>query len=521
MDLDIVGKIGQRFAVGFSGTEITPELRRLVAEYKVGNVILFKENLQSEVQAAALCAGLRSLITEETGLAPFISIDQEGGVVTRLPPFMVNVPGNMALAASGDIGAVYEAARLTAGELRRIGVNLNLAPVLDINSNSANPVIGVRSFGPDPETVNRFAEAAIRSYRDQGFLCCGKHFPGHGDTDTDSHLTLPRVNKTIEELERCEFSPFREAVNAGIGAIMTSHILFPRLESDDIPATMSRSIITDLLKKQWGFSGLVLSDAMEMNAIKEFYGVSEGCIKALYAGVDIVFVCHNAALMESSLKAIRAAWEDGAFDKNEFDQSVEKIIAFKEKYARRENSEMKENSSVKIEEAAKDKAELLMRRTLAPVDKHRKIPPVGKNPLFVGCLPYRSTIASNKADVTLSFAHWFSERFGGVYEENAVNPQSEEIQRIAAKVPGKSAVVFGSYNAHLNRGQIDLSRALTEAASCSGIPVIAAALRNPYDLPEISDYAYRIALWEYTENSFEALAGIFRGEYEPSGTLRL
>ncbi|MDR3248840.1 MAG: beta-N-acetylhexosaminidase [Treponema sp.] len=520
--MTITQKIGQRFTAGLNGLEITAELRRLVREYQVGNVILFRENLQSRSQAHELCAAIQELVQEETGLPAFISLDQEGGVVTRLPPDMVNVPGAMALAATGDTQAVYAAARITIQELRSIGVNLNLAPVLDINSQADNPVIGVRSFGADPQRVSEFAGAAIRAYRDEGFLCCGKHFPGHGDTSVDSHLALPRVDKTPAQLEACELASFRAAVEQGIPAIMSSHILFPQLEPLNLPATMSRTIITGLLKERMGFSGLVLSDAMEMNAIKEFYGVGQGCVESLAAGVDMVFVCHDPAQMETSLKAIATAYDTGRFDAAEFDASVEKIRRYKAQYAPVPPAG---GAADPAANPARENA-ALMRRTIARISAAGvtgapwTAPPLGDNPFFAGCLPYRSTNAANKADTTLSFAPWFAQRFGGRWVENSLNPGEEEIAAIAAQASGASALILGTVNGHLYHGQLALAQALSAVAAEGNIPLIAVALRNPYDLAAVPATALRLAAWEYSPNSFAALEAVFRGEWSPmSGTV--
>ena len=177
------------------------------------------------------------LVEEETGLPPFITIDQEGGVVTRFPDDMANIPGAMALASSGDEKNAYLASQITAAELAELGVNFNLAPVLDVNTNPENPAIGVRSYGDSPETVIRFANAAIRGYHNTGILCCGKHFPGHGSTSVDSHLALPMVDRSYEQLKKEDFAPFAAAVKAGIQALMTTHILFPQLEDQRLPAT--------------------------------------------------------------------------------------------------------------------------------------------------------------------------------------------------------------------------------------------------------------------------------------------
>ena len=274
--MDLRALIGQKLVIGFDGTEIPDELRELVRHYRIGNVILFRRNTDTAAQTRRLCAEIRELILKETGYPPFIMIDEEGGMVTRMPRDIAPMPGNMAVAATGDPENAYTAARITARRLRRLGVNFNLAPVLDINSNPANPVIGVRSFGDTAERVITYASQAIRGYGEERFLCCGKHFPGHGDTATDSHLGLPRVGKTAEELRKTELKPFAAAVREGIPAIMTAHILYPEIEPEALPATMSRRIMTGLLREELGFEGLILSDCLTMNAIREHYGVGRG-----------------------------------------------------------------------------------------------------------------------------------------------------------------------------------------------------------------------------------------------------
>jgi beta-N-acetylhexosaminidase len=504
--MTVAEKIGQRFALGFAGKTLSPEFRRLVKEYKVGNVILFRENLESASQARHLTDEIRNLMREETGHLPFIALDQEGGVVTRLPGDMVNVPGAMALAAAGDGQAVYEAARITASELERIGVNLNLAPVLDINSNPDNPVIGVRSFGSNPEQVASLGAQVIHAYAEAGLLCCGKHFPGHGNTAVDSHLDLPRVDKDLAALEDGEFFPFKAAIAAGIPAMMSSHILFPCLEERKVPATMSRSIITGLLKEKLGFSGLVLSDGMEMKAIRNFYGVPEGCLEALGAGVDMVYICHEPQQMEASLRAVTTAYEEKRFNREEFDRSVEKILRYKAKYA-----SFGEKPGEKAGDLEGQNA-LLMRRTLSSAGSAGH-PSLGEKPFFTGPLAHRSTIASAKPDDTLSFAPWFARRFGGEGVLSSINPGEEEIERICSQAAGHSAVVLGCYNAHLNCGQIELAKALSRLS----LPFVVVALRNPYDLNLLPPHIYKLAAWEYTKNSFAAVAAVLEGEFIPSG----
>ena len=213
--MDIREKIGQRLVFGFPGTTIPAEFAALVREYKIGNVILFRYNIESLPQLARLCADIQELVRGVTGRDAFITIDQEGGMVTRLPWDAVNVPGSMALAATGKPENAVLAAEITARQLRGVGVNFNLAPDLDVNSNPMNPVIGVRSFGDDPQSVALFGTKAVEGYKNGGMLCCGKHFPGHGDTAVDSHIGLPCIEKTMDELEACELISFRAAIKAG------------------------------------------------------------------------------------------------------------------------------------------------------------------------------------------------------------------------------------------------------------------------------------------------------------------
>ena len=330
--MDLREQIGQRLVTGFPGTELTEDFRRMVREYKISNVILFRENITDCAQLKQLCGEIQALVRRETGHGAFITADQEGGLVTRLPGDAVNVPGAMAIAATGDPENAYRAGLLTGRELRALGVNFDLAPSVDVNSNPENPVIGARSYGDTPQEVSRYANRMIRGLLDGGVLCSAKHFPGHGDTDTDSHLALPCVDKSMEELERTELLPFREAVRAGVPAVMTTHILFPQLEPEHLPATMSRRIMTGLLREQMGFDGLIVSDCMEMRAIKDHFGTVNGVVAAMAAGVDLVFISHDTLLSGQAARAAEQAVAEGRLSAAEMQASVQRILALKEKW---------------------------------------------------------------------------------------------------------------------------------------------------------------------------------------------
>lgn len=504
--MTVTEKIGQRLVGGFPGKTMSEDFIRLVREYKIGNVILFRHNVESSDQLLRLCRSIRELITRETGRRPFITIDQEGGAVTRLPPEAVNVPGAMALAATGDPENARRAARLTARELRAFGIDFNLAPSVDVNCNPDNPIIGVRSFGDTPEQVEQYALAALRGYREGGVLCAAKHFPGHGDTAMDTHVSLPCIDKPPEELERVELRPFRAMIEAGCPAVMTTHILFPRLEPEGLPATMSRRIITGLLKERMGFTGLVISDCMEMDAIAKYYGSAQGTVKAMGAGVDLVFISHTASTLEQAALAVRGAVEAGELSMEEMDASVEKILDYK---ARAGGDP---EGTPGLPEAAAEAAAL---RQASIVLARGTIPALGERPFFCGCADYQAGLVSNRAGGTASFPEFMASRLGGKGLVTGKDPGPEEIRGAAEAARSSTSIFVCTYNGHLFSGQ----QALVRALGALGIPMAHIALRNPYDLRWTPEGAAAVAAWDYSGPTLEALVPILAGEAVPGGRM--
>lgn len=331
--LSLREQLGQRVAVGFPGTELTEEFIDFLAEFKIGNLILFRHNIESTEQLEKLTGQLQEAVLHNTGYPAFLMIDQEGGPIVRLPAEAVNAPGAMALAATGNPENAYLAGQLTGRQLAAAGINFDLAPVLDINCNPDNPVIGVRSYGDTPDRAAEYGLAMMRGLLSEKVLPCVKHFPGHGDTREDSHLSLPVVDKTEGELLQMELAPFEQAVKAGAPAVMTSHVVYPALESGRVPATMSKAIITDLLRGKMGFRGLVVSDSMEMAAIQEYYGVSEGVLAAFKAGVDIVLISHTMEKAKEAILAVERAVEEGELSAEAVETAVERILSFKREFA--------------------------------------------------------------------------------------------------------------------------------------------------------------------------------------------
>jgi len=502
-------KIGQRLMTGFPGLEMSEEFIQAVKEHKIGNVILFRENVRDNEQLKKLCADIQTLIRAETGHSAFIAVDQEGGIVTRLREDGVNVPGAMALGATEDPENAYKAGVLIGRELRSLGPNINFAPTVDVNSNRLNPVIGVRSYGDDPRKVAKFAAQSVRGLVDGGILCTAKHFPGHGDTDRDSHLALPCVNKSMAELEQVELVPFRAAVEAGVPAVMTSHILFPQVEPENVPATMSRRIMTGLLREELGFDGIIVSDCMEMAAVRLNYGVSEGTLAAFKAGVDLVEITHHPQWCgEAAVRLLEAA-QAGELNMEEMDASVNRILEFKERWI--ENYEAADFDFA----AAAEESRLLMEQTITEVQRPAA-PVVLEHPLCIGCPPYRVSLVGN-VDTRQGnpFGEQMAQELGGQCATMFRDPSDEEITDLVARAKLSGSAVVGTFNALANRGQLKLVRTLVD----NGIPTAVIALRTPYELRELPEAVWAIAAYEYSPESIRASAKVLRGELVPTGKL--
>src|SRR5690554_3829011 len=291
-DMTLKEKLGQLLVVGFSGHEYSDHLRILVEDYKVGNVILFARNIKNINQLSKLNHDIHREIKKHTGIMPLITIDQEGGIVIRIMNGATFNSGHMTLGATNSEN-VYTVGKIMGKELSKLGINMNFAPTLDVNKNPKNPVIGVRSFSDDPKKVADFGIRFIKGLQEQGIIATAKHFPGHGDVEVDSHLGLPVVEHDRKRLDEVELYPFKKAFEEGVRAIMSAHIVFKAYEKEDIPGTVSKNIMTGLLRDKLDFDGLVVSDCMEMKAIDDTYTTPKGVAMGMEAGLDMAFVTHT------------------------------------------------------------------------------------------------------------------------------------------------------------------------------------------------------------------------------------
>lgn len=346
-------KIGQMFLVGCQGENLTSSEQLIIAEYCFGGFILFKRNCTEPAQLASLC---RSLWDSAADTPPFLAIDQEGGRVHRLPAPFTHFPAAAAIGAKRDVDLARRLGKGVADELALIGINLNFAPVLDVNSNPANPLIGDRAFGSNPEQVIEAASAWLQGLRAGGIIPCGKHFPGHGDTDKDSHLELPVMHKPLGQLQMTELPPFTHASKHQLECLMTAHVLYPALDPL-FPATLSEPIVTDLLRHQLGFDGVVFSDDMEMKAIGGRFVIEETTMRAVQAGVDIMLYCHDIEKAITAFELLLNEAQRDPFVRARVEASHRRIGELKRRYLKHFTGVSEDEISMRL--AALDNRQLV------------------------------------------------------------------------------------------------------------------------------------------------------------------
>lgn len=318
-------KIGQLCIFGFDGYVLPDLMKQMIRDWNLGGVIFFKRNIESKKQVKDLIKEVKTL---QKKIPLFVSVDHEGGRVFRLPPPFTQITTARELAQKN---AAFETGVLMGQELKEVGFNLNYAPVLDVDSNPKNPIIGDRSFGNNPEAVIEHALELARGLRSEGVIPCGKHFPGHGDTAQDSHLELPIVNRDLESLEKVEFPPFEAAVKANIEMLMTAHVLYPNLDPEN-PATLSKSILTGLLREKMGYEGLIISDDFNMKAVSDEYGLGEASRLFLEAGGDIPLICRGEESELEALEYLEKSIRDKSLDLLKVDQAHERILKLKGRF---------------------------------------------------------------------------------------------------------------------------------------------------------------------------------------------
>lgn len=518
-------KIGQMFICGFHSLVPDDQIKKLIQEHHLGGVIYFRRNIGDPEQVANLSASLQKLSADQGNLPLWIAIDQEGGMVARIDHKRVSrIPGNMALGATGNPDYSYEVSRVSAEELLQLGINMNFAPCLDVNNNARNPVIGVRSFGEDPERVAEHGVAVIKAFQEKGLSAAAKHFPGHGDTNVDSHMGLATVEHDLDRLQQVELKPFIEAIRAGVDVIMTAHVIFPAIEPERIPATLSRPVLTGLLREDLAYDGIIVTDCLEMHAIAKFFGIGEGAVKAIEAGADVVLVSHTLNDQIEAIEAVKHAVRTGRISEKTIDAAVTRILALKNKRLAGLKTSDAPAPAVFVERHEKPEVDRFLKeislKSVTLVKDRGQLPLQAEAPVLVIWPELRSETQVDEPwteFVTLGDA--LSSHLEQVQEiVVSAEPDEQEIERALSAAAGFSQVVLVTYTAGsaLPEGQRLLAEKLMEQKHDK---LVAASTRNPYDLNEIPSMPAYLCCYENTPYFMEALASVLSGISKAEGKL--
>ncbi|MFD5567272.1 MULTISPECIES: glycoside hydrolase family 3 protein [Streptomyces] len=529
-------KVGQLFTsrvYGHSATEpdqadIDANLREfgvrtaaeLISKYRLGGVIYFvwAHNTRDPHQIAGLSNGIqRASLELPRGLPMLVSTDQEHGIVARVGKPATLFPGAMAMGAGGSRSDARTLGRISGAELRAMGIRQDYTPVADVNVNPANPVIGVRSFGADPDAVADLVTAEVAGYQRSGVSATAKHFPGHGDTEVDSHYGFPVITHTREQWESLDAPPFRAAVEAGIDSIMTAHILVPALDDSGDPATLSRPILTGILRERLGYDGVVVTDALDMAGVRTKYGDDRVPVLALKAGVDVLL---NAPKLDVAWNAVRDAVLNGELTEERLDESVLRVLRLKAKLGLFDDPYVSERGvdrtvGTRSHLAAADR--IAERTTTLLVNEGRALPLSRREHprlLVVGADPASPSGTTGPPTGVLAGA--LTELgFTATALSTGINPTAAAVEQAVTAAGDADAVVVATYNVTASSAQ----RTLVERLLATGRPVVALAIRNPYDVAQLPGVRAYLAAYSWTDVEVRAAARVIAGRVRPRGKL--
>jgi len=511
-------QVGHKLLVAFAGTEAPPRLHQWLAARPLGGVTLFRyHNVENPCQVRQLTTALQQA-AQAAGQPPLlICADQEGGQLNALGSAMTPFPGNMALGAVGDPDLAFRVGLALGRECAALGVNVNYAPSCDVNSNPQNPVIGIRSFGEDPYLVAELAAAMVQGIQAAGVASAAKHFPGHGDTISDSHHGIPVVAHDEKRLWDVELRPFRAAIDAGAKMVMTSHVGLPALHDGRVlPATLSPTILQGLLRHKSGFQGIIVSDAMDMAAITQGAGLADDARRAVQAGVDMLLMTDDSTAQETVYQALVNGWETGIINQAAINDSVQRILALKQWVAAQIQPEL---TVIGCEEHRRLAQEVANRSVTLVRDEAGllplRVPGDGRiaviQPAFQNLTP-ADTSASERLTLGAALRHYHP-----LVDEYVIPQQPDEstISTFRERAMQYDLVIVGTIEATRQPAQAELVKALLD----TGAPLITVALRTPYDLAAYPRARTHICTYSIQEPAMRALAAVLWGEIPFQGKL--
>ena len=523
-------KIGQLFVQNVYGSDATtPDARNLplygvaspaevVQKYHLGGVIYFAwtDSVKNPAQITGLSNGLQKAAVETGAHVPLlIATDQEQGVVTRVGPPATQFPGSMALGAGRSVSDARTAAAITGQELKVMGINTNFAPDADVNVNALNPVIGTRSFSSDPTLVSSMVTAQVNGYqKDAGIIATPKHFPGHGDTATDSHTGIPIITHTKAQWQQIDAPPFKAAIKAGANMIMSGHLVVPALDPSGDPATLSQPILTGILRGELGYNGVIITDSLAMQGVRDKYGDAEVAVRAILAGVDNLLMAPD---MDAAYAGVQAAVATGRISEKRLNESVARILLLKLKQGilLHPYSDASGLESIVGTPAHLAAADAITDRTTTVIKNDYATLPIvasGKKILVTG---YGVTTTTTLANALTRRAALVTRR------DTGSAPTDAAIADAVAKAAGQDAVVVTTMKAwdttvtDPTGGQ----RKLVEALRATGIPVVVVAVRDPYDIAYLPGVKTYLATYSYSPVAIESAVRVIVGAVSPTGKL--
>lgn len=511
--------VGYQLLLAFSGLTPSPHILQWLSTRPLGGITLFRyHNIENPYQIRHLTQQLQQAAAHAGQEPLLICADQEGGQFNALGPAMTPFPGNMALGATADPDLAYRTGLMIGTECAAVGVNVNYAPICDVNSNPQNPVIGIRSFGEDPDLVGQLAAAMSRGLQAAGVVSTVKHFPGHGDTATDSHYGIPVVPHDEERLWQVELRPFKAAIDAGAQMVMTAHIGLPALDHGRVlPATLSTAVLQALLRTKLGFQGVIVSDALDMGAITQGDGLAANIVTAAQAGVDLMLMARDPASQETAYNALFAQWNHA--DNGRQLAAIERILALKKWVAQQKQPELDRIGCAEHRQLAQEianRAVTLVRDQtgLLPL----RLPAHGRVALIVPPLQ-NLTPADTSASEKLTLAQALR-RYHPCIDEYILPEQIDEsvIASFRHRLHDYDLLLLGSIDAWRQPQQAALINELL-AAAAPQTAVITVALRTPYDLAVYPGSQTHICTYSVQAPAMQALAAALWGDIPFQGKL--
>lgn len=490
------------------------EMEAILEEIPVGGFIVHRAvaRVPADLARAVALAQARSRVPL------FISADQEGGNNQFMGEGATEVPSNMALAATAESGAAEEAARILAEELAHVGVNWDLAPVVDVNVNPENPVIGVRSYSDDPATVGAFGAAAIRGYQASGLLACAKHFPGHGDTNLDSHVALPVIPHDRERLDAVELAPFREAIAVGVASIMTAHIRVPALDPERV-ATLSAPILTGLLREELGYDGIVVTDAMDMAGVASEWDATEAAVETIAAGADVILTARGREPLRRCRDALVHAARSGRLREARLGEALRRIGAAKRRLLTNADPDRAAREVGSAER--RERALALARRTITLLRDEADLLPLradlGAKLVVVGPIGMKRTMMEQWHAGPCRLGAELARFMPGLVDIQVEYPLAAQERAALLRAASRAeVVVVGTLNAVLDPEQVSLVKDLADG---SGARVLVVALRMPYDVERMPWLPTFVAAYTSARPSLAAVAEALAGKIPLTGRL--